>query len=157
MKTTHTYAIKSFGNTTAIDREIDISWPETLDAFVANVPGGAERVYSLLRGFVAAHHVQSKVKSAFGAEKPSDEQRKLINAVKDEEVLTGVDFVPGERGKEDEVVKKIRAADGDGKLTAEKIDELATRWGGHANDAEELIEVYLAWKKRQAMSKDLGL
>lgn len=158
MQTKHTYAIKAFNATSASDYEVNVNWPDNLSEFCAKVPGGEERVYALLRGFVAAHHVQSKLKSAFGAEKPTDEQRELIRTVRDYgETLEGVEFVPGERGKEDEVVKKLRAAAVAGKLTPEKVDELAARWGGKASGLESLIEVYLDWKRAQARSRDLGL
>jgi hypothetical protein len=157
MKTTHTYAIKEFGSNVAKDFTVNINWPDRFSDFVEQVPGGEERVYALLRGFVAAHHVQSKVKAAFGAEKRSAEQNELRLNVIDGVVLRGSNFVPGERGKDDEVVRKIREADKLGKLTVEKIDELAGRWGGEADNAEELIEVYLTWKRAQAASKDLGL
>lgn len=157
MKSNHTYLIKSHGSNTAVEREVTVQWPETLQDFVEVVPGGAERVYSLLRGFVAAHHVQSKVKSAFGAETPDEQQRELMQNVKDGLALTGWKFVPGERGKDDEVVKKLREAAESGKLTPEKVQELATRWNGTATGLESLIEVYLHWKAQQAKAKDLGL
>jgi hypothetical protein len=157
MNSKHTYAIKSHNATAASDYEVNVNWPDSLREFCAKVPGGEERVYALLRGFVAAHHVQSKLKSAFAAEKPSDEQRELMQTVRYGETLEGVEFVPGERGKEDEVVKKLRAAAAAGKLTTEKVNELSARWGGKASGLESLIEVYLDWKRAQAKSKDLGL
>lgn len=155
MKTTkHTYAIKSFGATKADEHSISVEWPETLDGIVEAV--GKERVYSMLVGFIAAHHVQSKIKSAFGAEKPSDEQKALKARVTGQFPLKGVEFIPAERGNgDDSVIKKLREAADDGRLTDEKIDELATRWGGEAADLDELVEVYREWKKSQKV--DLGL
>jgi hypothetical protein len=157
MKTKHTYLIKSHGSNTAVEREVSVLWPDTLQDFLEVVPGGEERVYSLLRGFIAAHHVQSKVKAAFGAEKPDESQRELMQTVEGGLSVIGWKFVPGERGKDDEVVKKLRAAAEAGKLTPEKVDELAARWNGTATGLESLIEVYLRWKAQQAKAKDLGL
>ena len=155
MKTTkHTYAIKSHGATKANDHSVTVEWPETLDGIVEAV--GKERVYSMLVGFIAAHHVQSRIKSAFGAEKPSDEQKSLKNLVTGQLPLPGVEFIPAERGNgDDSVIKKLREADEDGRLTDEKIAELATRWGGEATDLDSLVEVYREWKKSQKV--DLGL
>ena len=111
MKTTkHTYAIKSHGATKANDHSVTVEWPETLDGIVEAV--GKERVYSMLVGFIAAHHVQSRIKSAFGAEKPSDEQKSLKNLVTGQLPLPGVEFIPAERGNgDDSVIKKLREAD----------------------------------------------
>lgn len=157
MNTKHTYAIKPFGKTTAQEFTVEINWPDTLKDFLAIVPGGEERVYSLLRGFVAAHHVQSKVKAAFGSEKPSADQTELVRLVTSGAVLSGHAFVPSEKGKDDEVIRKLREADKEGRLTLEKVTELANRWGGNATTCDELIEVYTSWKRAQAASKDLGL
>lgn len=155
MKTTkHTYAIKAHGQVKADDHSVTVEWPEDLDGIVEAV--GKERVYSMLVGFIAAHHVQSRIKSAFGAEKPSDDQKVLKNLVTGMLPLTGIHFIPAERGSSDDsVIKKLREADENGKLTDEKIDELAERWGGEAEDLDELIEVYREWKKSQKV--DLGL
>lgn len=155
MKTTkHTYAIKAHGQVKADDHAVTVEWPEDLNGIVEAV--GKERVYSMLVGFIAAHHVQSRIKSAFGAEKPTDEQKALKNLVTGQLPLRGVEFIPAERGNgDDSIIKKLREADENGKLTLAKIDELAERWGGEANDLEELIEVYREWKKSQKV--DLGL
>jgi hypothetical protein len=157
MKTTHTYAIKSFGQVAATDYSVNVAWPETLDGVVEAV--GKDRVYKLFTQFVAAHHVQSKIKGAFGAEKPSEDQKNLVLDVKAKVTLNGVDFIPAERGNgDDAIIKKLREADAEGKLTLAKIDELATRWGSvldTVDDLEGLIEVYRQWKKSQKI--DLGL
>lgn len=165
MKTKHTYAIKKFvsgievKSRKATEFEVEVEWPKDLNAMIAEV--GAERIYSMFTGFCAAHHVQSKVKGAFGGSvekdfEPSADQLALQQAVKNGTVLNGVDFIPAERGSgDDSVIKKLREADEDGRLTDEKIEELATRWGGEANDLDELIEVYREWKKSQKV--DLGL
>lgn len=161
MNTKHTYAIKTFGNDKATNFNIEVNWPDSLAEFCAKVPGGEQRVYAMLCGFVAAHHVQSKVKSAFGAENPTNEQTSLRQDVEDEVILNGVDFVPAERGQGDEVIKKLRQAAADGKLTGDKYVELWARWTGSAENCgttvDELVGVYLDWKRAQSALKDLGL
>lgn len=108
-----------------------------------------ERLVRLLAGFVAAHHVQSGLKSAWKSEKRSDTQRALLALVENGATLWGPDFVPQEREeKVDEVQKSIREKFAkwkeEGKLqkAAMLIGMAFQTWGS----SEEMEAAYLAWK-----------
>ena len=175
MKTKHTYSIKSFQtgvtikDRKAIDRDVEVEWPADLAGIVAIV--GAERVYSMYVGFCSAHHVQSKIKSAFGGtvEKdfsPTADQVQLQADVKNGVTLTGVDFIPNARGAGDSArVKKLRKADEDGKLTPDLIVSIAKSLGDTAvgledvaagYGVEELVELTKAWEAKQKATDPLA-
>jgi hypothetical protein len=145
MRTKHTYSVTFHGSKTATETGVLLDWPETLLEFCQRVEGGEERVYGLLRGFVAAHHVQSKVKSAAGSEKRSDEQRKLLELVEAGEALQGASFVPKERGeaKLDKVAQAI-LANWDGWTDAQR-EAFAGKYGA-ADSAESAVKAYQQWK-----------
>lgn len=175
MKTKHTYAIKKFvsgievKSRKATEFEVEVEWPKDLNAMIAEV--GAERIYSMFTGFCAAHHVQSKVKGAFGGSvekdfEPSADQLALQQAVKNGTVLNGVDFIPAERGSGDSArVKKLRKAAEDGKLTPDLIVSIARSLGDTAvteldvlkgYGVEELVELTKAWEARQKATDPLA-
>lgn len=148
MNTQHTYNITKFGEQKQTEMKVEVTWPKLTDLMKAL---GEERVEKILYGFVAAHHVQSKIKGAFGAEKKSDEQLALIGAVRSGLPLNGIDFFPEERAAgEDAFVKKLRAAHGEGKLDDAKMIELQKRFGDKGEAVmpfEGLVGLYKEWKK----------
>lgn len=127
-----------------------INWPDTLPAFKC----GQERLLSLITGFMTAHYVQSKFKSAMAADKPSDAQKLLLQMVKDGMELDGEDFIPRERGtapkKDDAFVMEFRkrfAGFDEAKLSA-----FAVRWNMEVDgseDVDDYVEAYWADKAAQ--------
>jgi hypothetical protein len=141
MKTTPTFTIG--GN----EISVSVAWPETVKEY-----GITEaRLLSLFTGFGTAHWVQSKIKAAFAAEKPSDEQKTLLRMVRHGEELDGELFIPRERGtarKDDAFVTAFREKFDT--FTADKFAVFEERWNMESagGDVETYIAAYWAEKDR---------
>jgi hypothetical protein len=141
MKTSPTFTIN--GN----EVNVTVSWPDKVGDFAIS----EARLLSLFTGFGTAHWVQSKIKAAYAAEKPSTEQEALLQAVSRGEELDGEMFIPKERGtarKDDAFVAEFRKRfDG---FSAEKLETFAVRWNMEdaSGDVDAFVTAYWAEKDR---------
>lgn len=149
MITTHKYMMKSHGSNTSVERQVQVEWPSIEEAIVRI---GRERVEKIFYGFIAAHHIQGRLKSAYLAEKPDDEQTTLMHMVAAGKTLDGLSFVPKERKAKEErdpVVLRLMELDAAGELVEEKVVSLMARWNiegaWEEQDVESLIAGYKAY------------
>lgn len=145
MKTNPTFTIN--GGEVAVT----VVWPDKVVGFAIS----EARLLSLFTGFGTAHWVQSKIKAAFAAEKPSAEQEALLKMVKRGEELDGELFIPKERGtarKDDAFVTEFRKRfDGFGE---EKLETFAVRW--NMEDASGDVDTFVAayWAEKDRLVKE---
>lgn len=148
----HTYMIVKAGakvgangKPIAVPMELQAEYPDSIAAF-----GPEERTVEIYSGFISAHHVQSAVKAAFAAEKPSEAQVTLMAKVIAGEVLEGVSFIPDKRSaqrKDDSTVLAMRAAWEVLSVDEAKLGKLAERFNIEEmpSSIEELVAGYWAF------------
>jgi hypothetical protein len=146
-------------------------------AYLADANAKMNRIRDMFASWTSAHHVQSKLKSAFGT-KPADRKPwmvKLIEDVEKKNILVGVDFIPkamGQKERKDDIkVQALRKVWEDKLDTLEKRRFIADKFDIEFADDEELeslsladfIAGYWTWKdnedeaEKQATMKEFGL